>query len=68
METMEADKRLAQLNKVFLKALDVSVESVGPEDIREAFQGPVLEAVGANPLQAAVIKQLGRLRSSLEVR
>lgn len=57
--------RNTQLRKVFLKALDVSVESVRPSDIRDYF-GPVQDALG-HSIDGLVVKQLGKMKSEIEV-
>ena len=57
--------RNTQLRKVFLKALDVSVESVRPSDIKDCF-GSVQDALG-HSLDGTVVKQLGKMKSEIEV-
>jgi hypothetical protein len=62
----EEDVRSAQLHKVFLKALDVSVEAVGPEVTRDSFES-VKGAIGLNNVEAIIVKQLGKLKHNVEV-
>ena len=67
MSSRERSVRFNQLRKVFLKALDVSVESFGPLDTRECF-APVRETLGQNAIEGVVVKQLGKLNSNIEVK
>lgn len=56
--------RSDQLRKVFLKALDVTVESVRPSDIQECF-GPIRESIG-HSMDGEVVKQLGKMKMNIE--
>ena len=57
--------RSAQLRKVFLKALDVTIESVRPSDIRECFSA-TKDTIG-HSLDGTVVKQLGKMKTTIEV-
>jgi hypothetical protein len=52
--------------KCFLKALDVSVEAVGPEVTRDAFES-IKGVIGLNNVEAIIVKQLGKLKHNVEV-
>lgn len=64
MSSAESAK-YAQLRKVFLKALDVTVESVRPQDISDCF-GPMQGTLG-HSLDGTVVKQLGKMKTAIEV-
>ena len=63
----EEDARSAQLHKVFLKALDVSLEAVGPDVTRESFEA-IKGTIGQNNIDAIIMKHMGKLKQNVEVR
>ena len=64
-EDERANAKLAQLNAVYSKAVDVTLGSVGPNDIEKVF-GDIKGDFGAS-MSGALVQTLGRTRDRLEV-
>mmetsp|Transcript_10052 Transcript_10052/g.15216 ORF Transcript_10052/g.15216 Transcript_10052/m.15216 type:complete len:166 (+) Transcript_10052:74-571(+) len=63
-EDERANAKLAQLNAVYSKAVDVTLGSVGPNDIEKVF-GDIKGDFGAS-MSGALVQTLGRTRDRLE--
>ena len=59
------NQKLQRLNTVFLKAMDVSISSIGREEVKECF-GDLAEKSG-NIVEKYLINELERTRNNLEV-
>jgi hypothetical protein len=64
-EEEEAVQRVAQLQLVFSKAMDVTFESLGPGDIKECF-GELRSDLG-NSVDGKLVQQLALSKNRLQV-
>lgn len=60
------NQKMQRLTAVFLKAMDVSISSIGREEVRQCF-GTLAEKNG-NIVEKCLINELERTRNALEVR
>lgn len=58
--------RAEQLENVFAKAVDVTLQAIGPKDTKSCFNDEIREELGAS-LEGALIQSLGQLKSKLDV-
>lgn len=62
----DADIKLAQLQAVFAKAVDMTFGEIGPSDLNDCF-GSTREKLGASHVDGSFVRNLGKSRDRLEV-
>jgi hypothetical protein len=62
----DAEVKLAQLQAVFAKAVDMTFGEIGPSDLNDCFGG-TRDKLGASHVDGAFVRNLGKSRDRLEV-